>query len=205
MASLSRRAALRAAAGIGTAAIISTLAEGSSAAQAPAAGEPLSLGSAIRAFNAAAQEDPIGRQQPPLTEEEVVAAIRWWQFDRDRAPVTDAEFRDFQQIAETRRLPAGAEFEVLTSFQPNDDLVFDRWSVRIRMPRTAPEKKGWTYAYVIRERAIGSRRIGPEERKVIEKWDAIMRKQGGIGSFQRADYARERQAAAEKDRAAADR
>jgi len=200
MASVSRRQALRAALGAGAAVAAGGLATAARAVDAgsPPAG-PTPLSAAIRAFNAEARQNEIGRDQPPLTEEEVVAAIRWWQLDRNEAPVTDEEFAAFRRIADTRELPPGAEFEVLTGFQPNDEFVFTRWSVRIVMPRTAAGKSGWTYAYVVRDRAIRSRRIGPEERKVIDRWEKRIREQGGIGSFERVEYGRERAAAVERD------
>ncbi len=150
-----------------------------------------SLADAVKAFNERAAENPIGKKQPPLTEEEVIAAIRWWDFERKKSPVSDEEYRAFRRVAETRRLPVGWEFEVLTGFEPNHQVTFDAWSVRIRMPR----QDGGSYAFSIRERMIRSRLIGPEERKVIKKWD-----QSAMGSFDRAEYRREREAAAELDR-----
>jgi hypothetical protein len=150
-----------------------------------------SLAKAIAGFNASASENPIGAEQPPLTEDEVIAAIRWWDFHRKDAPMSDQEYRALRNIAESHQLPPGAEFEVLTGFEPNDEITFDAWSVRIRMPRP----NGGTYAFVIRERMIRSRLIGAEERKVIQKWS-----KSPMGSFQRLEYRREREAAAALDR-----
>lgn len=118
------------------------------------------LDEAIRIFNHQAQSDQVGKDQPPLTTDEVVGAIRW--FNREEAPVTDAEFAAFRQIADTQKLPPGTEFEVLTGFIPGDGFRYTRWSVRIRMPRTA--KPGWTFAYSIRERTIRTEAVdgGPE-------------------------------------------
>jgi len=112
------------------------------------------LSGAIRVFNDRYARDPIGRDQPPLTEDEVVAAIRWWDWRRDELPVAEGEYRAFRKIAETRTLPKDAELEVLTLFQPDEQREFDAWSVRIRMPR---EQEGWTYAFTIRERWIRCR------------------------------------------------
>ena len=148
-----------------------------------------SLADAVAAFNEKALKNPIGKEQPPLTEEEVIAAIRWSDLDRKQLPVSDQEFRAFRNIADTRRLPKGSEFEALTGFEPNQEFVFEAWSVRIRMP-----KENGTYAFVIRERLIRSRLIGAEERKVIEKWN-----KSPIGSLSRAKYYREREAAAALD------
>ncbi len=164
---------------------------GASGAVEPSTDGSASLAEAISTFNAKAKESPIGMAQTPLTEDEVVGAIRWWDFHREDSPVSDEEYRAFRNIAETHRLPRGAGFEVLTNFEPNDKVTFDAWSVRIRMPRPS----GGTYAFVIRERMLGSRLIGAEEHKVIEKWS-----KSPIGSFQRDEYRREREAAAALDR-----
>ncbi len=164
---------------------------GDSRASEPSPAGFISLAEAIGNFNAKANENPIGKEQPPLTDKEVIAAIRWWDFHRKEAPVSDQEYRAFRDIAETHRLPQGAEFEVLTGFEPNDEVTFNAWSVRIRMARP----NGGTYAFLIRERMIGSRLIGPQEREVIQKWS-----KSPMGSFQRAEYRKEREAAAARDR-----
>lgn len=110
----------------------------------------MTLEEAIRIFNIEAHSNPVGKDQPPLTMDEVVGAIRW--FNREEAPVTEVEFAAFRQIADTQKLPPGTEFEVLTGFIPGDGFRYTRWSVRIRMPRTA--KIGGTFASSIRERTI---------------------------------------------------
>jgi hypothetical protein len=155
------------------------------------AGTPLA--EAIGAFNVRAAEDKIGKDQPPLTMEEALAAIRWWRFDRKKAPVEDSEFEDFQRIAETRVLPPGAAIEVIRGFQPTNEIEFTAWSVRIRMPRG-----GGSYAYAIRERMISWRPIGPDERAVMEKWN-----RRGIGSFERPKYFEELEKARKRDEARA--
>jgi hypothetical protein len=121
----------------------------------------MSLDEAVRIFNAQAQADQVGKDQPPLTVDEVVVAIRW--FDRNEAPVTDAEFTAFRNIAETKQLPRGTEFEVISDFIPGDGFSYTRWSVRIRMPRTAAP--GGSFAYSLRERTIRAEPETGEERK----------------------------------------
>ena len=74
------------------------------------------LDAAIRGFNEQHRDDPVGKDQPPLTEDEVIAAIHWSK--RNEVNVTDAEFAAFQEIADKRLLPKGVEFEVLTGFRP---------------------------------------------------------------------------------------
>jgi hypothetical protein len=54
-----------------------------------------------------------------------------------------------------------------------------------------------TYAYMIRERFISWRPIGPEERAVMDKWN-----REGIGSFQRVKYIQELDEARKRDEAA---
>jgi hypothetical protein len=120
-----------------------------------------SLDETIRIFNAQAQADQVGKDQPPLTVDEVVGAIRW--FNRNEAPVTDAEFAAFRKIAETKQLPRGTEFEVISDFIPGDGFRYTRWSVRIRMPRTAAP--GGSFAYSLRERTIRAEPETGEERK----------------------------------------
>ena len=127
------------------------------------AGESRPLAEAIEEFNVKAASDPIGRDQPPLTEDEVVAAILWSDLNKTEK-VTDKEYRAFRQIAETRRLPKGSEFEVMKGFRPNADIEFKAWSVRIRMPRLIEGMEGWTYAFPIRWRNISSQPIGDEKR-----------------------------------------
>jgi hypothetical protein len=118
----------------------------------------MTLTEAIRIFNLEAQSHPVGKDQPPLTVDEVVAGIRW--YDREDAPVTDEEFAEFRKIADTRRFPAGTRFEVLDGFIPGDGYRYTRWSVRVLMPRTA--KPGWTFAYSIRERTIKAEPVKPD-------------------------------------------
>jgi hypothetical protein len=122
--------------------------------------DAMPLEAAIKAFNQRHLNDPVGKDQPLLTLPEVAAAIRAWGAMRDEAPVTDGEFEAFQAIAQTGKLPAKAEFEVLTGFQPNDELQFTAWSVRIRMPRG---KEGGSYAYTIRERWLRVKKLKERE------------------------------------------
>ncbi len=152
------------------------------------------LAEAIEAFNVKAASDPIGREQPPLTEDEVVAAILWSDLNKTEK-VTKNEYRAFRQIADTRRMPKSSEFEVLTGFQPNDSVEFQAWSVRIRMPRQVEDMPGGTYAFSIRDRRIASRPIGDEERKVMKKWD----RENHVSGFRSTKYREDREKAREID------
>lgn len=111
---------------------------------------------AINQFNNEAKSDPIGLTQQPLTENEVVAAIRFWN-DPD-ALVSAEMLSSFKEIAETRVLPKNAVFDKLTGYDRGGDYIFDVWSVRIRFER--PDKS--TYAFVLRETVIASRTLQEE-------------------------------------------
>ena len=169
-----------------------------SAAQAQAKIATHDLAEAVRTFNVQAATQTLGKAQPPLTEDEVIAAIRWLDADRTEHGVTEAEYAALLKVAETRQLSPGAELVVLTGYEPNDKIVVTVWSVRLQMPHG---ENGGTYAFPIREQMISSRLIGAEERKVIRKWNQKWQEQGGIASFDRLPYAQERHRAMQLDQA----
>lgn len=164
----------------------------------PHAAEPttVSLANAVKTFNDLACEDSIGKDQPPLTQDEIIAAIRWSLLHKDKLPVSDKNLRTLSSIADSHELPQGFELEVLRGYEPNDREEFIAWSVRLRIPANP---NGNT-CILIRERMISSRLIGEEERKVIHLWG----KKEPPGSLARAEwmrrYAQERAKAAEADR-----
>ena len=119
--------------------------------------ESVLLADAIAAFNVEAATDPIGKSQPPLTEEEVITAILLWERPDD-SPVSNEMLATFQSIAKTGRLPARASFEKLTGYDRGGNHVFDVWSVRIQIER--PDKS--SYSFVLRERAIANRTLEEE-------------------------------------------
>lgn len=169
----------------------------------PAAGAsaaPVALAAAVATFNQNAATDAFGKDQPPLTEEAVIAAIRWEMLHRQKLAVSDETFRTLGGITETRALPPGFELEKQRGYEPNDRVTFDVWSVRLRIPG-GPHPGGST-CITIQEKMIGSRLIGEEERKVIHHWKKD--EQRGIGSFERVDWMRryheERTKAAALDR-----
>lgn len=109
------------------------------------------LKAAITEFNAIHNEVD-GLWQPPLTLEEVLAAILDWKSRRNEAPVDNKTFANFQEIALTHQLPADAKIEVLPNFKAEKGDTFKIWSVRIRMPQAA--KPGSTMAFTIREQHL---------------------------------------------------
>jgi hypothetical protein len=123
-----------------------------------------SLAEGVAAFNVQAKVDEIGKHEPPLTEDEVVAAVRGWV--RKRRPVSDAVHDAFQNVAKTGRLPDGAKLSFTTSWLGHNDFHFDVWWVDLHLP-TGP---GTGYNFRIRDRKIRSRPLTPEERERVEQF-----------------------------------
>ena len=71
------------------------------------------LKDAVTTFNTKARQNHIGMNQPVLTEDEVIAAIRGW--IRKEHPVSDEIYDAFQKIAETGQLPKKAVLDYTTS------------------------------------------------------------------------------------------
>ena len=71
-----------------------------------------SLKQALAAFNEKSAQDAIGRSQPPLTEREVITAIREW--NRKKIEVGDQTYAIFEKIADTKTLPQGSALEFTT-------------------------------------------------------------------------------------------
>ncbi len=79
-----------------------------------AAKENSPLDRAVDEFNKRAGKNAIGKFEPPLTSDEVVAAIRGW--DRASVPIDDEKFALFEQIAATGQLPLGATLSSTTDW-----------------------------------------------------------------------------------------
>jgi RNA polymerase sigma factor (sigma-70 family) len=117
-----------------------------------------SLSDAIKALNTKAAHNPIGKDETPITEPEVIAAIRAAKRPEDSA-VTDKLFDAFKKIAETKQMPPGAELQAVGGvWDPGTAFVYDVWWVRLQMPKEA----NGTYSFVIRERFIRSRTLQEE-------------------------------------------
>ena len=135
--------------------------------------EETPLSDAVSTFNKKALSDPIGKGQPPISVEEVVAAVLLWERGPE-SPVSDELLQSFKRIAESKTLPENSNFESLNGYDRGGAHVFDVWSVRIRMERD----DGSSYAFVIRERVVASRTLREELKKLdqfiseneVEKW-----------------------------------
>ncbi len=157
--------------------------------------DSVSLAEAVRQFNERCQKSGIGREEQPLKAEEVVAAIRWAMLDREKLAVSDETFRTLGRIAKGGWLPKAFDLEVLTRYEPNEEVTFNVWSVRLRVP--GGSLAGGTTCVTIQEKMVSSRLIGEEERKVIREWREKEGAQGGIGSLERPNWMRDYQAARE--------
>jgi tRNA A-37 threonylcarbamoyl transferase component Bud32 len=165
-----------------------------SAAVATPPGDSIPLGTAVRDFNERHRQQATTAGQDVLTEEEVIAAMERDMADRTKLPVTEETFAALRRILATHVLPKGFELELLTGYE-DDKFTRDVWSVRLCIPRY----QSGTTCIFIREVLLGMRVIGEEERKVIHAWQEKEQAEGGIGSFERVQYAEERKAAAARD------
>ena len=118
---------------------------------------------ALNAKTAAGYFDQEGYRTTPLTKDrwpapttvdDVVAAIRGW--DRTRFPVDDATYRIYQQIAETRLLPPGAELYFRDEWEHADKQ--DRYEHRVwRIQLDVMTGKNTGYGFPISEQKIDRR------------------------------------------------
>ncbi len=111
------------------------------------------LSAAIKRFNATNFRVD-GKRQPPLTEEEVIAAILHQQARRDEYDVSDSLFARLQDIARTRVLPEDATLEVIPTFGTEGETTYAIWSVRVKLVQDEAGKEGWTYAFILREQFV---------------------------------------------------
>ncbi|MCA9177418.1 MAG: protein kinase [Planctomycetales bacterium] len=100
----------------------------------PAGWRPLAA--ALRTFNSAHRVLD-GVPMPPVTEHELLAAIRLWKSRRLEFDITNEDFATLQAIADNRALPPGAELEIISHFGPEAGPVYLMWSVRLSLLKTS--------------------------------------------------------------------
>ncbi len=117
------------------------------------------LNEAVAKFNQKTRTHPIGKSQLPLTEDEVIAAIRGW-IPEHTPDVTDKIYNAFQEIAESRKLPPdGAEFSFRADWTGYRGYRFDiRW-----IDLTIATGKNEACSFRIRDQKISSRKMTAEE------------------------------------------
>ena len=95
---------------------------------------PRSLATAITAFNQAALESPIGKTQPPITEEETLDAIASFVKLDHVAPPAKVILRE---IAAAKHVPANVEFHRYTRFD-DEQQMHGVWWVRLVVKEIHP-------------------------------------------------------------------
>lgn len=112
------------------------------------------LSEALVRFNAFAAEHRVGKDEPPLTEAEVVAAIRSQLATLREGRVANT----YSKIARTRRFPSNAEFVSMSGYQPSNGPSRTVWWVNldIRLSKTS--------GYGLRVRENNNPGAQPDER-----------------------------------------
>src|SRR5262249_26226855 len=116
------------------------------------------LAAAIQGFNEG-HRTLGGLELPPLTEEEIIAAIHLQKAYRNQLDVTNAEFAALQEIADKRQFPPGAEFEIITHFQPGDGYEYLIWSVRLSVAKQVNAAPHPRYSITVRDQFVRSEPI----------------------------------------------
>ncbi len=113
-----------------------------------------SLEAAVEGFNAEACTHHVGKTQPPLTEAEVIAAIRGW-VPKTTPDITDEVYNRFQDIAESRVLPDGARLSHCSSWTGYRGFRFKVWWIDLSIKTSETEM----YTFRIRDQKISSRKL----------------------------------------------
>jgi hypothetical protein len=88
------------------------------------------LADAIASFNATAASDPIGKHEPPLTEDEIVASI---QAQLSTLPDADSRVKGiYDRIARTRRLPRGGSLHSIPGYSDGTN-SFRVWWINLEI------------------------------------------------------------------------
>ena len=129
-------------------------------ANAALANHHISLADAVRDFNAENQRLGLGLDQPLLTEEEVIAAIKRSDWKRDVPHASERAIAAFKAVAETRRLPKEAYLQAWTSEDPSPLTVIHKWQVQLYMPTPDGGFDGFTIRYTkLREEKIDPKSV----------------------------------------------
>jgi hypothetical protein len=117
------------------------------------------LSKATAEFNSIASRDNTGKTEPALSPDEVVASIRGIMFDR-LPPIDPVYKKLFQQIADTRRLPANSSLSFTTEWTGYNGYDFHVWWIDLFINPTDPSKLPpqlrLGYNFRIRNRFISS-------------------------------------------------
>jgi hypothetical protein len=107
----------------------------------------------VNELNRKAAEDPIGKDQPQLTEDEIVGEI--YAATLEGHEMNDETAKIYRKIAETRTLPADADLYFMTHWVMQGQADFTVWWVNLDVK--VGEKSG--YALRVRRRIISGRPV----------------------------------------------
>ena len=108
------------------------------------------LSDAVHQFNVRNAEQPQSKDQPPLTDDEVVAAIRWATMHREKLPLSAEELAALNNIAGLRLMLKGWDLQLTTDVPYNPTERFETWIVRLVLDREGADD----YTLTIRERVL---------------------------------------------------
>lgn len=110
------------------------------------------LAEAVEKLKLKAAINSVGREEPPLTLDEVEAAIRGWSW-RDDKYASKEVFSAFEDVVESGQLPAGGFLDFTTQWEVGD-AKFKVWWIDLTIP-LEKDKTGYEgYTFRIRDRKI---------------------------------------------------
>lgn len=122
----------------------------------------IALKDAVAEFNKRAGQSAIGAEQPPLTEDEVVAAIRNW--DLEHYKIDKEMHAIFTAIAAKKMMPKTATLDFISQFN-TERFHFDVWQIALEI---RDGEKG--YRYPIRQHMLKSRTLdGSDDKLEVKK------------------------------------
>jgi hypothetical protein len=122
----------------------------------------VALSRAVADFNKRTQLDEVGKSQPLLRVDEVLAAIRGW--SRQEEPIDDVAFDEFQEIAAKGIMPKGSYLDFGKGADGRNGYNTDAWSIYLfikldRHPRDQVDEK--SFSRLIRMQYISTRKSKP--------------------------------------------
>ena len=115
-----------------------------------AMGPPVPLSDVVSAFNQRNSSHPIGKDQPRLTVDEVVASLRLE--TNDGGTLNPTELRELRDISEKRLVHDGWHIVVATAIEGKNGEGFLGWSIRLVLQRRDSNDRKHTH--IIREQLI---------------------------------------------------
>ncbi len=124
----------------------------------------IALKEAAAAFNRMAQTNPIGRNQPALTVDEIVGAFRAWMGEKE---CNEKTRKAFQQVIDSQSLLPGQSL-LFNTKHVSDGFVFDVWSIQFG----DVDSYAW---FTIRNANIASR---PKSEAEQQAWQQLKKEMG---------------------------